>query len=161
MESDSPAPNRSPKREGSGGDLQRLPVEHVLAAVERVEVALEGRQHGVGDGLGVQPPSLWATRIGRFWLIRKISSLRTAKIWPDTSLARSLARNTQIGAIFDAVMVVLTRSTRAFCSGVSTGMVPISRDQANGDTQLERTLKRAMSSAIDFDRPTMPSLAAA
>ena len=58
-------------------------------------------------------------------------------------------------------MVVLTRSTRAFCSGVSTGMVPISRDQANGETQLERTLKRAMSSAIDFDSPTMPSLAAA
>ena len=28
--------------------------------------------------------------------------------------------------------MVLTRSTRAFCSGVSTGMVPISRDQANG-----------------------------
>ena len=58
-------------------------------------------------------------------------------------------------------MVFWIRSTRAFCSGVSTGMVPISRDQANGDTQLERTLKRAMSSAIDLDRPTMPSLAAA
>ena len=58
-------------------------------------------------------------------------------------------------------MVFWMRSTRAFSSGVSVGMVPISRDQANGETQLERTLKRAMSSAIDFDRPTMPSLAAA
>ena len=48
-------------------------------------------------------------------------------------------------------MVFWMRSTRAFCSGVSTGMVPIRRDQANGETQLERTLKRAMSSAIDFD----------
>ncbi|MGY3080753.1 hypothetical protein ACVWZZ_007161 [Bradyrhizobium sp. LM6.10] len=40
-------------------------------------------------------------------------------------------------------------------------MVPIMRVHANGETQLERTLKRLMSSAIDFDRPTMPSLAAA
>ena len=53
------------------------------------------------------------------------------------------------------------RSTRAFCASVSAGMVPIMRVQANGEMQLERTLKRAMSSAIDFDRPTMPSLAAA
>ena len=66
-----------------------------------------------------------------------------------------------MGAILEAVMVVWMRSTRAFCSGVSTGMVPIRRDQANGDTQLERTWKRAMSSAIDLDRPTMPILAAA
>src|SRR5499426_2881964 len=110
---------------------------------------------------GVQPASLWATRIGRDWLMRKISSLRTAKIWPVTSLARSLARNTTIGAILDAVMVAWTRSTRAFCSGVSTGMVPMRRDQAKGDTQLERTWKRDMSRAIDFDRPTIPSLAAA
>ena len=51
-------------------------------------------------------------------------------------------------------------STRAFCSGVSAGMVPIMRLQAKGEMQFERTLKRSMSSAIDFDRPTMPSLAA-
>ncbi len=87
--------------------------------------------------------------------------MRTAKICPVTSFDRSLPRNTQIGAIFDAVMVFWMRSTRAFSSGVVVGMVPIRRDQANGDTQLERTLNRAMSSAIDLDSPTMPSLAAA
>ena len=82
---------------------------------------------------------MWATRKGRGWLIMKTSSLRTAKICPVTSLARSLARNTQMGAILAAVMVCWMRSTRAFCSGVSVGMVPIIRDQANGETQLERT----------------------
>ena len=34
------------------------------------------------------------------------------------------------------------------------------RVQANGDTQFERTLKRAMSSAIPRESPTMPSFAA-
>ncbi len=34
------------------------------------------------------------------------------------------------------------------------------RLQANGATQFERTLEFAMSSAIDFDRPAMPSFAA-
>ena len=36
---------------------------------------------------GVQPSPLWTERIGRGWLIRKISFLRTAKIWPLTSFA--------------------------------------------------------------------------
>ena len=40
------------------------------------------------------------------------------------------------------------------------GMVPIMRVQANGEMQFERTLKAAMSSAIERDRPTMPILAA-
>src|SRR5690606_4154203 len=31
--------------------LQRLPVEHVLRAIEGIERAAERRQHGVGDGL--------------------------------------------------------------------------------------------------------------
>ena len=37
----------------------------------------------------------------------------------------------------------------------------ISRLQAKGEMQLERTLNRAMSRAMPFDRPTMPILAAA
>ena len=41
---------------------------------------------------GVQPSPLWTERTGRGWLIRKISFLRTAKIWPLTSLAESLSR---------------------------------------------------------------------
>ena len=46
-------------------------------------------------------------------------------------------------------------------AGEFTGMVPIMRLHANGEMQFERTLKRCMSSAMDFDRPTMPSFAAA
>ena len=34
------------------------------------------------------------------------------------------------------------------------------RLQAKGEMQFERTLYFAMSSAMDFDRPAMPSLAA-
>ena len=41
----------------------------------------------------------------------------------------------------------------------AVGIVPISRDQANGAMQFERTSKRYMSRATDFDSPTMPSLA--
>ena len=37
----------------------------------------------------------------------------------------------------------------------------MSRLQAKGEMQFERTLKRAMSRAIDFESPTMPILAAA
>ena len=41
------------------------------------------------------------------------------------------------------------------------GMVPIIRLQAKGEIQFERTFKRDISSAIDFDNPAIPSLAAA
>jgi len=51
--------------------------------------------------------------------------------------------------------------TRACCSGVSAGIEPIMRLQAKGAIQFERTLYFAMSSAMDFDSPTTPSLAAA
>ena len=78
-------------------------------------------------------------RIGRGWLIRKISLPRTAKIWAVTSAAASLARNAAIGAIC-AVSSFLSLSTRACCSGVSVGIEPIMRLQANGAMQLERTL---------------------
>ena len=52
-------------------------------------------------------------------------------------------------------------STRACWSGVSVGMEPTMRLQAKGAMQFERTRYFAMSSAIDFDSPTMPSFAAA
>ena len=108
----------------------------------------------------VQPSERCTERIGRDWLIKKISFMRTAKICPVTSFAWSLSRNTLSGAIFSGPIAWMP-ATRAFSSSVLVGMVPIRRLQAKGDTQFERTLKRAMSSAIDFDRPTMPSLAAA
>lgn len=41
---------------------------------------------------------------------------------------------------------------RARCALVVTGIDSVIRLQANGDTQLERTLDRAMSSAIDSDK---------
>ena len=60
-----------------------------------------------------------------------------------------------------SALIVFSRSTRCLASGVSVGIEAIMRLQANGAMQFERTLKRAMSSAMPFDRPTMPSLAAA
>ena len=92
--------------------------------------------------------------------MRKISFARTAKIWPLTSRAASPARYTASGAIF-AVSMLFSFSTRLRCSGVSVGIEPIMRLQAKGAMQFERTRYFAMSSAIDFDSPTTPSLAAA
>ncbi len=60
-----------------------------------------------------------------------------------------------------SAVMVFRRSTRAFSSGVSVGIVPMSRLHAKGEMQFERTLKRAMSSAIDLESPTIPILAAA
>ena len=85
--------------------------------------------------------------------------MRGEKICPVTSFAASEARNTASGAFLSGVICMM-RSTRRFCSGVSAGMVPVMRDQAKGAMQFDRTLKRDMSSAIDFDSPTMPSFAA-
>ena len=82
--------------------------------------------------------------------MRKISLSRTAKIWPVTSFAASLARNTASGAIFAGV-ICFSFSTRAFWSSVSVGIEPIMRLQAKGEMQFERTLNFCMSSAIDFD----------
>ncbi len=56
--------------------------------------------------------------------------------------------------------MVFSFSTRSCWSGVSVGIEPIMRLQANGAMQFERTWDFAMSRAIDFDSPTMPSLAA-
>ncbi len=64
------------------------------------------------------------------------------------------------GAIFAGFICVM-RARRFFCSSVSEGTVPVSRLHAVGEMQLERTPKRFMSSAMDFDSPTMPILAAA
>jgi hypothetical protein len=77
--------------------------------------------------------------MGRFWLNRNSSCMRGAKIWPDTSLAASEARKTASGAFFSGPMRI-SRSTRAFCSGVSAGMELVMRLQAKGARQLERTL---------------------
>ena len=70
-----------------------------------------------------------------------------------------LARKMANGAIFSGP-IALIRSTRARSASVSAGMVPIRRLQANGDTQLDRTPKCCISSAMNLDRPTMPILAA-
>ncbi len=88
---------------------------------------------------GVQPSAVCMPRIGRDWLMRKISLPRTAKIWAVTSAAASLARKVAMGAIC-SVPSFFSFSTRACCSGVSVGMAPIMRLQANGEMQLERTL---------------------
>lgn len=96
---------------------------------------------------------------GRGWLIRKTSLLRTAKTWPDTPRAASEARKTTIGAIFCGV-ICLSLATRILSASVSVGIDETMRLQAKGAMQLERTLKRCRSIAIERDRPTMPSLAA-
>ena len=90
-----------------------------------------------------------------------ISFMRTPKICELTpaAWAASDSRNTAIGAILAGV-IFLERSRRATWAGVSAGMVPIMRVQANGEMQLERTLNAAISSAIERDRPMMPILAA-
>ncbi|MNS92235.1 hypothetical protein D3C72_1263640 [compost metagenome] len=64
-----------------------------------------------------------------------------------------------MGAILPA-SIFCSLATRAFSSGVSAGIELVMRLQANGAMQFERTLKRCMSSAIDFDSAAMPSLAA-
>ena len=108
---------------------------------------------------GVQPSLRCTERKGRGWLIRKISLLRTANTWAFTSLAWSDSRYTASGAILLGVICWIL-ATRACCSGVSVGMEPIMRLQANGAMQLERTLNFCMSSAMLLDSAVRPSLAA-
>ena len=67
---------------------------------------------------------------------------------------------TATGAILFGVMALIF-STRAAWVSSAMGMVPISRLQANGEIQFDRTPKRDMSKASDFESPTMPSFAAA
>jgi hypothetical protein len=98
-------------------------------------------------------------RIGRGELNRTISFIRVPNTWPDTSFAASEARNTAIGAFLSGVMAWIL-ATRACCSGVLAGIELVIRLQANGAMQLERTLYRFISRAIDFDRAVMPSFAA-
>ncbi len=137
-----------------------VPGKHVLRAVEGIELRAHGGNGLLGDRLRRSSRRRGARCArGRFCEKRKISFARTPKIWPLTSAAASLARYTASGAIFE-VSMLFSFSTRAFCSGVSAGMVPIMRLQAKGAMQFERTLYFAMSSAIDLDSPTMPSLAA-
>jgi len=72
-----------------------------------------------------------------------------------------IARRENLSA--DAVGLVggeINDQRRNFFSSVSVGIESIIRVQANGATQFERMLKRAMSSAMPRDSPTMPSFAA-
>jgi len=126
--------------------------------MQGIEVVLELRKHPFRDRFG--RPALGAVRIGRGCENKKISLLRTPKIWPVTSAPASLSRAVTNGAIFSGTSF-FRPSTRLCCSGVLVGMESIMRVQAKGATALERTLNRCMSSAIDFDSPTMPSFAAA
>ena len=103
---------------------------------------------------------MWTERTGRDCPIRKISLLRTAKIWPLTCLPASEAKATANGAILAGV-IAFNLSTRARWASSPIGMVPIMRLQAKGEIQFEVTPKRAISRAIELDRPAMPSLAAA
>ena len=106
-----------------------------------------------------RPNGFVIERIGRGLEKSTISFLRTAKIWLLTSFDRSEARNATSGAILSA-LIVWRRATRSLASGVSAGIEAVMRLQANGAMQFERTPARAMSSAIDCDRPMMPALAA-
>ncbi|MNT46270.1 hypothetical protein D3C72_1829010 [compost metagenome] len=85
--------------------------------------------------------------------------LRTPKIWPVTCFAWSVSSASVNGAILPASrrMLIFMRSA---ASGVLVGMLPTMRVKANGAMQFERTLNFCISTAIDFDSPTMPSLAA-
>ena len=85
--------------------------------------------------------------------------MREPKIWPFTPSAASLISPQASGAILSGVKLRAT-SSRARFSSVLAGIVPTIRVNANGAMQLERTLKRCMSIAIDFDRPATPSFAA-
>ena len=77
--------------------------------------------------------------MGRMWPKSMISLPRTPKIWPETSLAASLARNTATGAMCSGP-IFLIFSTRVFCASVSVGMVPIMRVHAKGEMQFAVTL---------------------
>src|SRR3546814_5750798 len=77
---------------------------------------------------GVQPSDRCIERIGRGTEKRKISFLRTAKIWPLTSFAASDARKTARGAILSAD-IALKRSTRSRSASVSAGIVAVIRSE--------------------------------
>src|SRR6201999_4357317 len=98
-------------------------------------------------------------RMGLGWENRKISFLRTQKICPFTPEAASENNMTASGAILSAD-IDLKRSTRNCSASLFPGKVCAIRLQANGAIQLDRTPKRAISSAIDFDKATTPNLAA-
>ena len=88
---------------------------------------------------GVHPPSRCAERIGRGWLMRKISFARTENICPVTSFAASLHKITAIGAICFGDINLRRVSMWAFCSGVLAGIASIMRLNALGAMQFERT----------------------
>ena len=77
-----------------------------------------------------------------------------------TPFAASEHKYTASGAFLSGV-ICFSFSTAAACSGVLVGIELVIRDQAQGERQFDRTLYRAMSSAMDFDNAVMPSFAAA
>ena len=107
----------------------------------------------------VQPSERCIDRIGRGLENRKISFLRTEKIWLVTSFERSEAKKITSGATLSA-LILFSFSTRDRCASVSVGIEAVILLHAKGATQFERTPKRAISSAIDWDSPTTPILAA-
>src|ERR1700722_20412119 len=96
---------------------------------------------------GVQPSARCTMRIGRGELNKIISFIRQPKTWPDTPFEASDERYTAIGAFLSGVICWIL-ATRACCSGVVAGIELVMRLQAKGAMQFERTLYRAMSSAI-------------
>src|SRR5580658_3221018 len=108
---------------------------------------------------GVQPSARCTMRIGRGDENRMISFIRVPNTWPVTPFAASEARNTAIGAFLSGVICWIFAS-RACCSGVVAGIELVIRLQANGAMQLERTLYRFISRAIDFDNAVIPNFAA-
>ena len=102
--------------------------------------AAQHRQRGV-DGRPRARPAVAAVRlrIGRGWLNRKISLLRTPKIWPG-HVARARRRTGRRRTARRARAPASSGRRRASSApGVSLGIESIIRVQANGATAFERT----------------------
>src|ERR1700722_1091908 len=77
----------------------------VKTSEDRSSGYMEGRNAGNTVFIqpsGVQPSDVCAVRNGRGCVNKTISLFRTPKIWPVTSAAASLIRDTVNGAIFSA-----------------------------------------------------------
>ena len=80
-------------------------------------------------------------------------------VWRGIAIARR-ARDA-FSMYLASTLAIMVGLEAFFNLAVVMGMVPMRRLQANGEMQFDRTPKRCISSAIDFDSPTMPSFAAA
>src|SRR5437868_15315426 len=100
-------------------------------------------------------------RTGREWLYNWISLPRAPMIWPFTSLHRSLASSVARMAGDSGGVAAILAARAAFSASVPrTGTLWVMRVLPLGEIQLERTLYLARASTSEFDRPTMPVLAA-